>query len=330
MAERIQNQRCLLSEELHARFTKRLQEMKFTQQQIADTARVDRNTVSKVIKNDPASPFQSAKAESILQACDVIFKDNEIVDGISEVTASFDEISLSSPFLGASAKQLLSICTGRDELLSQIFEALNLGLNKNLLGAARLGKTWLLEEIRTQGMQRMTRQIQQFVYINLRSINPGGLFFPTLCEELKIDPPLRGRDLARQLGKKKYVVCLDNIDQFQDDQRFTKLDRDQLCDLCDGADRPLSMVVASQVPLRELFPDDPQGSSPFADLCSAIEVRPVSLQQVTNFIIQSLTPLGMAFTTTQIEGIHQMAAGKPQEIMLLADRQYQNSIQSRS
>jgi predicted DNA-binding antitoxin AbrB/MazE fold protein len=68
-------------------------------------------------------------------------------------------------------------------------------------------------------------------------------------------------------------VCLDNIDQFQDDQRFTKLDRDHLCDLCDGADRPLSMVVTSQVPLRDLFPDDTHSSSPFADLCSAMDSR---------------------------------------------------------
>jgi hypothetical protein len=333
MGERRQDKKCLLTSEFCDRLNKIVKKEKWSHQQIAGWSNTDRATVAKVLKNDPNSPFHGGKAEeiakSILSQSDTSFEDIEVSSNVIDADPNITLLLVESPFYGAAAEKLLAVCAGRDELLERIFMALDLGLNKNLLGGARLGKTWLLKQICLQGATRMRTPIEKFIYINLCGINHGKQFFPKLCEELEIDPPLRGGELKRVLGERKYVVCLDNIDQFRDKQRFTKLDRDQLCYLCDGDDLPLTMVVASQKPLRTLFPDDHLGSSPFADLCNPIEVQPVSLQQATNFMNDSLAPLGMKFKPAQIEEIHRAATGKPQEVMHLADEQYQISIQNR-
>jgi hypothetical protein len=334
MSERRQGKKCLLTSEFCDRLKTIVEKKKWSHQRIADWSKTDRATVAKVLRNDPNNPFHGGTAEniakSILNQSGTSFEDTEVSCSVIDADPDIALQLVDSPFHGTAAEKLLAVCAGRNELLGRIFVDLDKGLNKNLLGATRLGKTWLLKQICQQGDERMRTPIEKFIYMNLRGINHGKQFFPKLCEELKIDPPLSGDDLKQVLGERKYVVCLDNIEQFRDEERFTEGDRDQLCYLCDGKDLPLTMIVASQMPLRTLFPDNSIISSPFADLCNTIKVKPVSLRQTTDFITHSLSPLEIKFTPAQIEVIHRDAEGKPQEIMHLADEQYQISIRNRS
>jgi hypothetical protein len=102
-------------------------------------------------------------------------------------------------------------------------------------------------------------------YLDLCDVN-AGQFSPILCLSMGLDIPLRGCELKRALGNKKYVLCLDEIDQMIDGERFTKNDQDQLCSLCGGEDSEMSLIVASRVTLQLFFPAKPFQSSPLGTI----------------------------------------------------------------
>jgi Trypsin-like peptidase domain len=166
-----------------------------------------------------------------------------------------------NPFEGQAAIESLAYHIGREELLRQIFEELDKGSNRSLVGVTQVGKTWLLKEICRRGKSKIKRHIDAFIYLDMRCVEDGKDFFEALCTKLKVTPPLRGPNLYWALEGKKYILCLDEIDQLADDVRFSRTERDQLCSLCDGEDMPLSLVIASQASLIELFPDSPIRSS---------------------------------------------------------------------
>jgi hypothetical protein len=79
---------------------------------------------------------------------------------------------IDSPFLTMEAEQLLSQVAGRDELLRQIFEELEKGSSKSLVGEALVGETYLLKQICKQGQQRLT-SVEDLLYLDLRMVNPA-------------------------------------------------------------------------------------------------------------------------------------------------------------
>jgi transcriptional regulator with XRE-family HTH domain len=225
---------CLLAKDLHERLLLAFGDL--SQDKIAEEADIDRGTVSKILKNEAGKFFHLKKVEKVLLAFHVEFNGAEILDALpNNLFISTSSIVSKSPFVGIAAEKLLSSLAGRDELLRQIFEELNKGCSRSLLGDALVGKTWLLKEICSLGSQRTTSGINDFFYLDLRMVNPGQ-FFPTLCKFFGVDPPQRGIDLQTALRGKKYVLCLDEIDRLANDACFDRMDRDQLCGICTGAD----------------------------------------------------------------------------------------------
>jgi transcriptional regulator with XRE-family HTH domain len=330
-----QNKQCLLTEDLHRQLLTKTEGI--TQTEIADKSGVDRGTVAKILANKPDKPFHFANAEKVLEAFEVQFGQDQIVDasigfGANVASGSIPPTPKSlpvidSPFLTMEAEQLLSQAAGRDELLRQIFEELEKGSSRSLVGEALVGKTYLLKQICKQGQQRLTN-IEDLLYLDLRMVNPGQ-FFPTLCVLLGVDPPLRGFELQRKLFGKKYVLCLDEIDRLTDKECFSSSDRDQLCGMCNGKDSELSLVVASQTELRVLFPDEPLRTSPLVNLCPTLDVSPISLKQVQVFVTNILNSLDVNFTHQQVKQLHEESMGRPRKLLDLAHHQYQESTKAR-
>jgi hypothetical protein len=97
----------------------------------------------------------------------------------------------------------------------------------------------------------------------------------------------------------------------------------------EGADSEISLVVASQVPLHILFPDEPNRTSPLVGLCKTLDVRPVSLEQVQKFVVASLNGTGIEFTKQQVQQLHHDSLGRPGEILDLAHQLYQELVKTR-
>lgn len=164
---------------------------------------------------------------------------------------------------------------GRTELLRQLFEELAKGSNISLLGPARVGKTSILNMICHWGPERLGLSPEQFINLDMRTIWDEKDFFEILWDELKIET-CRGKNLKRALRGKRYILCLDEIHKLTRKEHFTGDERDMLCGLADGADQPFSLVIASQKPLQDLFPDSPVRTSPLAGICLTLDVQPFS------------------------------------------------------
>ena len=233
-----------------------------------------------------------------------------------------------NPFESQAALRALSYYARREELLRQIFEELEKGANRSLVGEARVGKTWLLRQVCQHGNTQITRDINDLIYFDMRSMEDGKDFFEALCMELKIDPPLRGYKLKLALEGKRYILCLDEIDQFADDERFTKSERDQLYSLCDGEDMPFSLVIASQVPLNQLFPDLPNRASPLVGICRQIDVKPISLSQLRDFFRHIFKETEFQFSEVAMQKLHKDCEGKPKLLLESASRLYKEKRKS--
>jgi len=228
----------------------------------------------------------------------------------------------SNPFEGQKALDALSYHSGREELLRQLFEELDKGSNRSLVGEPRVGKTWLLRQIFQNGRTKMKRKVDGFIYLDMRCIEDGKDFFEALCSELNIYPPMRGYKLQRLLTGKQYILCLDEIDQLADDQRFTKNERDQLYSLCDGKNVPFSLVISSQTPLSQLFPDSPIRASPLVGICRQIDVKPLLLLQIQAFLTDCIKETSVQFSEAQIRQLYLDSEGKPEQLLELAAKQY--------
>jgi hypothetical protein len=188
------------------------------------------------------------------------------------------------------------------------------GANRSLVGEARVGKTWLLQQIQRRWQRVMQRPLDGCVLLDMQMIEDGREFFEVLCEEMGLESSLRGNRLARALRHKRYILCLDEIDLLTDEARFQEADRRFLRGLADGADTPLSLVIASQRPLRELFPDSPLHSSPLADICGQMEVAALSLEQVREVV------RACGIRVEKAQALWEASQGKPQMLLDLIDK----------
>ena len=174
---------------------------------------------------------------------------------------------------------------GRELLLKRIFDDLRKGSSISLVGENQVGKSSILEMIVQWGPKELNRAPDQFVLLNLQRLRNEDDFFEALWGQLDIDPTLTGWRLDQVLEDKQFVVCVDEIGRMVDNPKFTPDARDLLKGYADGADAPLTLVIASSQPLEVLFNDDPNRSSPLAGLCgSPLRVEPFSQTETEAFL----------------------------------------------
>ena len=208
---------------------------------------------------------------------------------------------------------------GREILLERVFNELKKGSSLSLIGDLQVGKSSLLEMVRHHGPEKLQFESQQFVTINMSNVQNEDDFFAALCGNLRLET-MRGFRLARTLEerKKRYIICLDEIERMTNPRNFTGDQRDELKGLADGVTAPLSLVIASRSSLKELFDDDPTLASPLDGLCETIRIPPFTRVETIDFITDRLKGNTIQFTAEQIESLYNDTQGHPAQLQRAA------------
>jgi Effector-associated domain 4/Bacterial TniB protein len=203
---------------------------------------------------------------------------------------------------------------GREELLRQLLEQLSNGNSLSLVGKSTVGKSSILRMICDSNQARSALPPEQFtvLYLDMQIVSDGEDFYTWLCEKAEI-PYCRGTQLEWNLKSKdkRFILCLDEIDSMAGKKRFQESDRRQLRGLADGSDKPLTLVTASQAPLKEVFPASLERSSPLADLCQQIDVQPFSDREARGFLAERLRETGVSFSNEQIDKLLEISGCNP-------------------
>jgi hypothetical protein len=209
---------------------------------------------------------------------------------------------------------------GREELLRRIFEELGKGSNLSLIGEREIGKSSLLCMIQRQGATRLGLRPEAVVQIDMQLIHSEEDFFEELCAELAIET-CRSPHLARKLRGKRYILCLDEIEKVRR-ERFSADMRDELRGLADGANAPLTLVIASSMPLADLFPDKLGEVSPLANICSPLDVPPFNRTEARAFLEARLHGTGIAFDAEEIAELLEQSQRHPARLQRAAAELY--------
>ncbi len=198
---------------------------------------------------------------------------------------------------------------GREELMRQLFEELRKGGNRSLVGEAQIGKSSILSMVCKLGPQRLQLPREAFIYIPMAPLYSEKDFFEKLCDSLQIKA-CRGYELERALPRKRYILCLDEIEKMKN-RRFTPAAREELRGFADGARSPFKLVIASRTPLDQLFRDSPQHTSPLANICPRLDVLPFTAEVSRDFIRKRLEGTGIQFSPEEIEDLVISSGGHP-------------------
>jgi hypothetical protein len=212
----------------------------------------------------------------------------------------------------------------REELLRTIFEEVDKHTSLSLVGEAQVGKSSILSMICHHGPQRMTRRVDRFAVLDMELVKDEGDFYEALCLELSLPETLRGYRLTRALNGQQFVLCLDEIEKMTW-EGFTVDLRSYLRGLADGADRPLTLVIASRRPLADIF-DAPSMVSPLANICHQVNVMPFSPEEARRFVLSRLAGAGVAFSPAQIEILWRESHGHPARLQRAAADLYRQLI----
>jgi hypothetical protein len=282
---------------------------------IAETYGIDRGTVADVInRQKPVTRSSIAKLFDPLDL-DLLDEDYEfwLIDSKKSNSPS------SNPFEQTDL-------WGCDELLRRIFERLRQGGSQALIGPAGCGKTEILRLLEQQQESQLQRPIFS---LNMHLIRDERSFFDRLCNCFELEPhdslsrvPLQvERELKRR--KQSHVLCLDEIHVLTNEAFFPEATRNWLKGMADEV-YPLQLVVSSQRNLRELFPDNPNRSSPLADFFAGQTewLEHWDVGKVGRFVNDRLSGMSVKFAPKQIEEIHQKSDGKPKLVRDLAAAEY--------
>jgi hypothetical protein len=214
----------------------------------------------------------------------------------------------------------------REELLRQIFEELQKGVNISLVGESRIGKSSLLSMVCALGPDRMGLPPEAFAYLSLEWVDNEDEFYEALCDALGIEA-CRGFKLTRALRGMRVVLCLDEIEKMAWDG-FTVKVRSQLRGLADGPDAPLKLVIASRSPLTHLFPDSPELDSPLAGICRHLDVEPLIPEVIRAFLTDRLHDTGVIFNEDDIQTLIDRSGGHPSELQRAAAGLYEKKLEA--
>jgi hypothetical protein len=96
-----------------------------------------------------------------------------------------------------------------------------------------------------------------------------------------------------------------------DTRHFTGEERTELRGFADGADSPLMLVIASRLPLSNVFPDSPGMTSPLAGICAPVDVPPFTPEVARRFIQSRLQGTEVTFTDSEIDDLVAHTGGHP-------------------
>ena len=292
---------------------------------------LDRETVTK-IRSYNINPYKPVAAKSIRELFEKLELELEDDDYEQVQTTSKEARSRSpvpNPFGDEGPIADRKRFFGQQKLLEDLFAAVNSGYNRSLVGKPGVGKSSILKMVCQLGIERYNdRDPKKFVYLDMRLVLNGQSFFEDLRDKLEMssaDPSKIYREAEKR--RVKYVLCLDEIDQLCNTTQFPVEHRDILAGWSDGIDRPFTLVIASQRPLEELFPDSPNRSSPLAGICLPKEVNPFNREETEEFIRQKLEGTEVEFEADEVRELYEKSGGLPRKLQQLAAALYQEKLE---
>jgi hypothetical protein len=215
---------------------------------------------------------------------------------------------LTNPFYTAGRIDDPARFFGRTALLHQLFDDLRKGGNRLLIGPAGMGKSSILSMVRKLGPARLGLPTAAFIYLDMRLVRGEDQFFVVLCKRLGI-PTSRGYDLGDALTGKRYILCLDEIENMRKTS-FSGDEREELRGFAEG-DAPFKLVIASRLPLDQLFPDSSMVTSPLANVCPPLQVPPFTLSEARAFVEERMRGKAVVFSEAEIEVLTRQSGGNP-------------------
>ncbi len=137
----------------------------------------------------------------------------ELVIEMEQIEAQLQLAPAPNPFRDRGRIHDPSGFFDRKDLLRQIFEELNKGVNISLVGESGIGKSSMLSMICVQGQASQTFQQfknlagLQWIYFNMELVENEDEFYEALCGELGVET-CRGYKLTRALRQHRSILCL--------------------------------------------------------------------------------------------------------------------------
>jgi type II secretory pathway predicted ATPase ExeA len=252
----------------------------------------------------------------------------EHLSEVKEFHKSFNKKE--NPFIPQTGKiEDINLVFGREAVIQNIFELLNTGSGVALIGESGMGKSSLLNCIKSQAEKKLTSP-RKPIYLDLGNFTTDNDFYYELCCQVGIncdyDNPFKGIRLSHELKKHRLLLLLDGLWKDMNWQGFTNPVRNQLRSLANEFDAPLRLVVAADKPLTQLFADSGK-DSPFENVCIEIQLQPWDETTIRNFINHRLADTNIHFSEVQIQELIRKSRGNPQKLMMLCYEIYKKYCQ---
>jgi hypothetical protein len=209
----------------------------------------------------------------------------------------------------------------REALIREILNDLGNGTNVAIIGPARSGKSSLLTKLIAEG-GRTEAGSTEYRYLNMAHVENDTDFYEALCVQLGLSRSVRGWRLTRELemqakAGKRVVLCLDEVERMSW-EGFTPQVRSHLRGMAEGANAPLKLVVASQLPLSQVFRDDSNKESPLDYICRPIHIKPFPADVARAFLLARLAGTDVEFPPAEIDGVLERSRGHVGDLQLEA------------
>lgn len=219
-----------------------------------------------------------------------------------------------NPFGPTGRIQKLENYLVRQPFTEAVINELKKGTSLSITGPSQTGKSSLLWYIAQHGPEQLKRPSEDFLYLSMELIHNEDEFFDFICSELDIQTA-RGFRLARKLKGRKIILCLDEIEKMTWNG-FSLNIRTELRGLADGANAPITLVIASRTPLNQLFPDSPEMTSPLAGLCVQLKIPFFTQAEAHALVAHYLKENDIVMPENEVEKVWQQTQGHPHHLQL--------------
>ena len=94
--------------------------------------------------------------------------------------------------------------------------------------------------------------------------------------------------------------------------------RSELRGLAGHSKSPLTLVITSRSPLKDLFPDNPNETSSLGSICRRLAVKPFVPEVAREFVATRLAGTGVSFAEGQLNALWEQSQGHPQRLQAAA------------
>ncbi len=197
----------------------------------------------------------------------------------------------------------------RERELAEVFRVLARGGFVAIQGESGVGKTALLEQICRMGPGRLPGW--EFVYLDIGLAENEEEFLGNLSAALRLGR--RGRVLAEQVRGRRFVLCLDDLNQASANLGTRNVGEVWQQMAGEGADR-LRLVVASRESLPTewllLLPPKPSGSTGAGEL-TVVRLEPLAPEVARELARRCLEQAGIAVAETTLARLVAESEGYP-------------------